>query len=408
MRLGEWLRQPNVAAAPRSLPWTASLLYVAVLVAGTYDQVVGRCGGPAQLAGFVAVLGVLLALEVAERRRYGLRTPRRPGIVLLALRMGLFEVVGALDCSGSFGILYLLIPVWAYLLLGRTASYLLAACYLGVLVTKRSLLVPHWWTDQASVAGLMMFCIGLLFAVSMAAMAVEAQASRSRTEQLLTDLETAHLQLQTYTTAAADAAAAHERNRLARDIHDSLGHHLMVIAIQLEKATVFADRDPTVAGQALADAKDSARQALAEVRQSVAALRDNGGFNLATTLRAMTDRLDDGRCQIDLDVEGDQDGFDPATLLVLYRAAQEGLTNARRHSGSARVVVRVRLDDHAARLLVADEGCGFTPPAGTAPSQPRFGLRGMRERIELVGGALHVDSALGQCTRLTVTVPRGA
>ena len=331
-------------------------------------------------------------------------TPRRPAVVLLALRIGLFEVVGALDCSGSFGILYLLIPFWAYLVLGRTASYTLAVCYLAVLVTKRSLLVPHWWTDQASIAGLMMFCISLLFAVSMAALAVEAQVSRSRAEQLLADLETAHQQLQSYAAGAEDAAAAQERSRLARDIHDSLGHHLTVVAIQLEKATVFSDRDPTVAQQALADAKDSARQALAEVRQSVAALRDNGSFSLATTLRALADRLDDGRCRIDLDIEGHEDGFDPATLLALYRAAQEGLTNARKHSGSARVLVRVSLDDDAASLLVADDGCGFTP-AGPAPSDPRFGLRGMRERIELVGGALHVDSAKGLGTRLTVTVP---
>jgi signal transduction histidine kinase len=203
---------------------------------------------------------------------------------------------------------------------------------------------------------------------------------------------------------AADAAAAQERNRMARDIHDSVGHHLTVVAIQLEKATVFADRDPTVAGQALADAKDSARQALAEVRQSVSALRDNGGFGLATTLRALADRLDDGRCQITLDIEGREDGFDPATLLALYRAAQEGLTNARKHSGSTKVVVRVSLDSDTASLLVADDGCGFTL-AGATPSDPRFGLRGMRERIELVGGALHVDSALGQGTRLLVTVP---
>ncbi|MFC7480972.1 ATP-binding protein [Luedemannella flava] len=86
---------------------------------------------------------------------------------------------------------------------------------------------------------------------------------------------------------------------------------------------------------------------------------------------------------------GDEDGYDTATLTALYRAAQEGLTNARRHGEATEVRVAARFADDAARLVVEDNGRGF--PAGTPGGG--FGLRGMRERVELLGGSLNIDGA---------------
>jgi signal transduction histidine kinase len=370
---------PN--ATPRLLPLVASILYLAVLAAGVYFAVAGLCDEPptvARMAGFVAVLGFLILLEIVEWR---LPASRGLAVGLLAVRLAAFWVVGTLECSGFSRILYVLVPFLAYFSLGRRASYVLAGLVLGGLVLALSLGRPGWQHDPAQISDVLMFGIGVVLAVSMAAVA-------ARAERLVGQV--------------AALATATERNRLARDIHDSLGHHLTVIAVQLEKVVAFQDRDPDVARAALADARASTRDALTDVRRSVGTLR--AGFGLEPALRELVSRMDSGRLAVRLDIAGDEAGFAAPALMALYRAVQEGLTNASRHAGARTVTVRVRLEEHAASLLVADDGRGFAS-AGSR-QQDGFGLRGMDERVRLAGGSLTVDSRPGAGTRLLVTIPR--
>jgi signal transduction histidine kinase len=192
-----------------------------------------------------------------------------------------------------------------------------------------------------------------------------------------------------------------ERNRLARDIHDGLGHHLTAIAVLLEKADTFRERDPAAADRALVDARRSARQALDDVRASVRSLRaETEPFRLAAALDDLVRRASDDGLAVRVDVAGDEARYETTALTALYRAAQEGITNARRHARASRVDVTVDLDPSRARLVVADDGQGF--PA----DREGVGLTGMRERIGLEGGSVDVRSAAGAGTRLTVTIPR--
>ena len=116
-----------------------------------------------------------------------------------------------------------------------------------------------------------------------------------------------------------------------------------------------------------------------------------------------------GEPQVTVTVTGDEAGLGAAARTVLFRAAQEALTNVRRHSGARSVRVSVTLDDREARLVVADDGRGFDPvsPAvtGGLAARDRFGLLGMRERAALAGGHAEVDSRPGAGTTVTVTVP---
>jgi signal transduction histidine kinase len=384
--------------------WVASILYVAVLVAGLYYDFAGLCPDPrdpAMTVGFVGVLAFLLGLEFLEWRRFGSRTPRRLAVGLILLRIGLFEVVAAFDCSGLSRALYLLVPFAAYFSLGRRVSYGLAGLYLAAAVVRLSS-IPDWYRDQESISDLLMFFIGMVFAVSMASVAAREEASRTRAEALLADLEVSHRRLGAYAEQAADLAAVTERNRLARDIHDSLGHHLTAIAVQLEKATAFRERDPAASEQALTDARRSATHALRDVRQSVGALRQGGPFSLSAALAELAAGLSDDRFAVVVEVDGDEKQFGGGTLMALYRAAQEGLTNARRHADADRVAITVALGPTGARLEIVDNGSGFYP----VPSAHGHGLAGMRERLELIGGSLRVDSAPGRGTCLTLMVPR--
>lgn len=349
----------------RIVPW----VYGIVLVAGLYYVLGGLGGGdPARLAGFVAGMAALFVVEEVERRH-----PRLV-VHLLFVRLGLFFVVAAFDESGLSRVLFVLVPFTAYLTFGRRVGLVLGAVCLAMLVGGFAVWVPGWYRDASYVSDVLMFSMGLVLAVAMADVAVRERRAAARIGEL---------------------SAAAERNRLARDLHDSLGHHLTAISIQLEKAAAFADRDADVAGQALADARGSVGRALADVRASVGTLRAEP-VRLVAALG--------GLAGVELRVEGAERDTDQATATALYRVAQEAVTNARRHGDAAAVTVTLTFGADDTRLEVTDDGRGFDPAAPTAG----FGLPGLRERAALLGGAATVDSAPGAGTRVAVTVPRTA
>ncbi|GID91538.1 hypothetical protein Adi01nite_09500 [Amorphoplanes digitatis] len=371
----------------------ASLLYGAVLLTGLYFVVAGLApdAGAMSVAVFVAALLALLGVEQLDWR--GPTTPRR-AIVLLAVRMLLLAAVNAADPGGFARVLYVLMPFFAYLSLGRWAGHVVAAAYL-VAAVLRAGSVPDWWADPETVSDLMMFFIGLVLALAAAAFAADQRRSRLRAEQLVSDLRRAQRRV-------AELSAAAERNRVARDIHDSLGHHLTAISVQLAKAQAFRDRDAAVADRAVADAHRAAGRALREIRESVGVLRAEP-FLLAVALGSLAEGLDDPGFRVRLEVSGSESAHDRAGLEALYRVAQEALTNARRHAAADRVEVVLRCGDADAVLEVEDNGRGFAVEAAAGT-----GLAGMRERLAALGGSVRVESAPGRGTRVVACLPRPA
>ncbi|MEV5598807.1 sensor histidine kinase [Streptomyces sp. NPDC052496] len=370
------------------VPWVSPLLYAAVLAGGLYYAVADLAPGPGpplwRTAGFAAGLAALGALEAAERRG----VLARAWLPLLA-RGGLIAVVVALDASGLAQVLFVLLPFTAYFAFGRGTALALAALCVAGLLAGYMVTTPAWNRDVERVSDLLMLCVGLILALSMAAVAIGEQRGRRALEQ--------------YAAQVAELSAAAERNRLARDIHDSLGHHLTAVSVQLEIASEFRALEPDSALRAVDEARLSVKRALSDVRQSVRALRGEETHEPLTVLLAELARDDEAGPQVAVQVDGSENGYGPAQLTALYRAAQEGVTNARRHARASRVTVAVRLTADAARLVVSDDGRGFTPGASTTG----FGLLGMRERVHLVGGSVRIDSGPGAGARLTVTVPRG-
>jgi len=404
--------------------WVPLMVYVVVLAAGLYYAAMGLGGvvPVERVAGFAAVMTALLGVEAADRRwlvrpelvRPELLRPGRGRIVLglLSVRVGLFVAAAALDPSGDARLLFVLVPFAAYFAFGAVVSFALGGTCLAVVVAGFALRVPRWYAQPTDVFDVWMFAIGLMLAIAMAGIAVAEQAGRLRLEALLGDLRDSHDQLTAYADQVAELSTAAERGRLARDIHDSLGHHLTAVTIQLEKAEAFRHLDAASADRAVADARAAARQALREVRGSVAALR---GDEPSAPLSAMLAGLvpaGSGEPQVTVTVTGDEAGLGPAARTVLFRAAQEALTNVRRHSGARRASATVTLDDREARLVVTDDGRGFDPASRAVTGEPAaregFGLLGMRERAALAGGCAEVDSRPGAGTTVTVTVPRKA
>jgi len=394
--------------------WVPLMVYGVVLAAGLYYAVMDLGGVvPAdRVAGFTAVMTALLCVEAADRR--WLVRPRPgpwPGRVVLwlAVRVGLFVAAAALDPSGDARLLFVLVPFAAYFAFGRAVSLALGGACLAVVVAGFALRFPRWYAQPTAVFDVLMFAIGLMLAIAMASIAVAEQAGRLRLEAALGELRDSHDQLTAYAAQVAALSAAAERGRLARDIHDSLGHHLSAVAVQLEKAEAFRHLDAASADRAVADARAAARQALREVRDSVAALRDEPPAPLSALLAGLVPQAGPGEPQVTVAVTGDEAKLGSAAHTVLFRAAQEALTNVRRHSGARNVSVSVALDNREARLVVADDGQGFDPSSravtGALAACEGFGLLGMRERAALAGGRAEVDSRPGAGTTVTVTVP---
>ena len=213
--------------------------------------------------------------------------------------------------------------------------------------------------------------------------------------------------------AGARAAAAEERNRLAREIHDTLAQALAALTMQLEVADALtgADADARLRA-ALARALTLARTTLDEARHSVLELRaapleertlPQALERLAASLR---ERAPDGEAPaVRVTCEGLDGGARLPTALEvgLYRIAEQALANVVRHAAARRVEVRLtRGASDCVRLVVEDDGVGFDP-AAVPPG--RFGLVGMTERARLLGGGLAVRTTVGGGTAITVHVP---
>jgi two-component system NarL family sensor kinase len=208
-----------------------------------------------------------------------------------------------------------------------------------------------------------------------------------------------------------ESAQTEERNRLAREIHDTIAQDLAAIAFHLEAAEALLDRqtEPERARRSVAAALDLTRKGLEEARRSVLDLRAAPleGRTLPVALAALAAEADAGRTAVVFATAPVPVGIPPippAVEVGLYRIAQEALQNALRHADAARVLLRLEASPERVRLTVQDDGRGFAP-AATAGAASRFGLVGMRERARLLGGSFEVESTPGAGTRITAEIP---
>jgi two-component system NarL family sensor kinase len=199
--------------------------------------------------------------------------------------------------------------------------------------------------------------------------------------------------------------AVEERNRLAREIHDTLAQGLTATALQLESADALLDAGSEKAHEPLRRALSLTRSNLEEARRSVLDLRAAPleGRPLSKALKALLERweAETGITARYRPVNGSRP-LPPRVEAALYRICQEALTNVKRHAEAGRVTVRLVATPERVRLAVEDDGRGFD--ASDVPEN-RHGMVGMRERAEMIGGAFEVRSEPGVGTRIEATVP---
>ena len=203
--------------------------------------------------------------------------------------------------------------------------------------------------------------------------------------------------------AARTALAAQEaeRSRVARELHDEIGQTLTAVIIQAERA---AEADPALASRELGRVADAVRESLDEVRRIARELRPEAldDLGLVNALIALCSRVDEhGGPRVRRKLQGKLPPLSPEVELVIYRIAQESLTNAVRHARAGAVTISLATTPEAVTLSVVDDGDGMPtkPPSGTA------GISGMRERALLVGGRLSIESQPAKGTEVRLAVP---
>jgi signal transduction histidine kinase len=232
-----------------------------------------------------------------------------------------------------------------------------------------------------------------------------SRTSRERAA-LIVQLEAAKSELEAARERDAELAALRERERLARDLHDSLGHALVAVSVQLEAIQRLYKVDPERASSQIEELKILTRKSMEDLRRSLDGLRASGlgDVPLREALQALC--VETGQrinVEVNCSITGEVGSLTPAVAEALWRAAQEALTNVGRHANARHVQVTLDVRGDAATLKIVDDGVGLTPGDESRPGH--YGLRGMRERVEGLGGMLGVKNGDGAGTVVEVYLP---
>jgi PAS domain S-box-containing protein len=207
-------------------------------------------------------------------------------------------------------------------------------------------------------------------------------------------------------------ATLRERERLARELHDSVGQVLGYLSMQAQTARKrLQDGDDERAESLLVRLTDVAQHAHADVRESILALRTAAAEDwslLPTLAHYLEDFHAHYGVQAELVVDDGvtEECFPPETGVQLLRVVQEAMTNARRHADACTICITIERADDAARITVSDDGCGFdTAELGSTDAGGHFGLAFMRERMKQIGGSVTIDSQPGSGTRVCFQAP---
>lgn len=324
------------------------------------------------------------------------RGPRRLAAYFLFQSALLTAMIWASPARGFFCMIVL--PTVAEAIFDlRPRQALPVILYLFSLTILQWGLTPDW--DTALIA---LFNYGPAFVFTAVFSAITKQALNARrcSEALRQELEAANARLRAHAAQADELATTRERNRVAREIHDGVGHYLTVVKTQLDAASALLPAQPGRAREAVVKAARLAAEALDDVRRSVGSLRtDAARPPLPEALRELAH---DGDPAPTLAVEGETRPLSPAIEHALFRAAQEGLTNIRKHARASQALLR--LDFRTPQRVVlelADNGVGVS----TGATSGGFGLDGLRERIELLGGTVATGNRLEGGFILRVEVP---
>lgn len=372
--MGSLLEEPRPSAPPVRV-WRDWALLAVVTVSGVLEGVLRE---DLPLPGLSVVLTVGLAPLLLWRRTHPLAVVATAFGVIAVVDIGL--IVFDAPAHDMYTMVYFLVLPYS---LFRWGSGREAVAGLAIILVPATMSFSVGWTGVADAIG----GVAVLMSAFALGWAVRSQhgAQERRLEQVKSE----------------------ERVLLARELHDTVAHHVSGIVIQAQAGRAIATSHPERATEVLAVIEDAASRTLTELRTMVGVLRASEEADFAphpgvADLERLAGEAEGGP-QVDVELSGELDDLSPAVGAALYRLTQESVTNARRHARYAtRVAVRVVGDAERVQLTVDDDGAAST--AGGSPSG--YGLVGMRERAKLLGGTFHAGPSAGGGWRVEAMLPR--
>ncbi len=369
----------------------ALLGYIGVFVTGLWDLEASKRPVAALLLVLFGIVFFLLDFNQPPRwyvyAKTGVKTLLIAGLLILKPGWGVFPILFFLVSPSLLGDFPLNIGLgWIGFFSLVTAVIFFAGSGLTGLVA----LLPY-------VGGYWFFAI-------FGWVTIQANREKCRSEQLLSDLQQAHQQLQQYAARVEELTIAQERNRIAREMHDALGHRLTIAAVQLEGAQRLVRSDPQRVENIIGTVREQVRQGLAELRRTVAMLHASveEDMPLQESLGKLVSQVQEATgLNIHLAIEDCPKELPAAYRLGLYRAAQESLTNIQRHAKASEAWLRLEQRDGKITLFIGDNGVGISPEQ----MKNGLGLSGLSERASLLGGDLYIDPRPGGGTQITFRVP---
>jgi signal transduction histidine kinase len=382
---------PSAAHPPtlRLLRLTLHVMFYALLAAGL-------SGGarPADL-----VVGALLALAYAAGGLRVVRSDRRASWVWLAAVTVLWVALAALNPAAGY-VAFPLFLLYLHLLPPRWSLPAVAA--LTAVVVAAQSTTPGGLTSAKVIGPSVGAVVAVLTAYGYAALYRES----STRQRLIDDLVRTRDEL---AESQREAGRLAERQRLAREIHDTLAQGLSSIVLLARSAeTALPLGEPSAAArERIREMGATASDNLAEARRFVEALTPPSlrDATLPEALRRIADGIGPVP-EVRLRIDGEPYPLPVEAEVALVRLTQEALANVQRHAAAGQVAVTLSYLDDQVTLDVYDDGRGFDPEAAPAAGRPRFGLHGMRERIAELGGDFAIESTPGEGTAVAVALPR--
>jgi signal transduction histidine kinase len=361
----------------------------------------------------VVVAAVVLVLSLAQIAVAPISTPLLSVVIALGFALPLawrrvHPIAGALAMTAVW-----LIPTTGFLFLGYVVAALM---FFSVGAYVRRLDVVVAVSTWAAAVGVVMTllgpepepaAIGAVLVVAGPAVAGRLVAHQRRQTALLEELTGRLVQER---ATAERAAVAEERSRIARELHDVIGHEVTVIALQADAAAAALAKAPDRAAAPVEAIRRSAAEALAEMRRVVGMLRAAEEEDLRPQpglddVAALVEQSRAAGARVELTLEPPARPTHASVELAAFRLVQEALTNARRHAPGEPVDVRVLGDDAAVLVEVVNRPVGTVPPPRDPAERSGFGLVGMRERVRLLGGRLDAGPIDGGGYALTARLP---
>ena len=313
------------------------------------------------------------------------------GVVYFVIQLSLGTTL--IRLSGSTGELSLiLLPLAGQTALSLPIYLTVPLCLSIYTILVMPFLLHGRWIDAIALA--VIYGTGIVFVAVFTRVAASERDARNA-------LAEANQLLRDHASQVEELATTKERNRLAREIHDSVGHYLTVVNVQIGAARTVLDQNRSRALEHLSKAQSLTQEGLAEVRHSVAALRASPTESrpLPEALTALVDQWRAAGLNANFRLSGNVRTLTPQTNLTLYRAGQEALTNVAKHANATTVNVGLNYSDDRIRLTIEDNG------VGASESEGGFGLLGIRERVQLLNGSVRVTTGAGKGFILEVEVP---